>query len=80
LYPFAAETWDDLELKVSVAWCWNSMVSWYYMKPVFFILTFWLIKKRKNVAQRNAHILQMFYTNLCQACGVGTQKLRLLDF
>jgi SH3 domain. len=26
LYPFAAETWDDLELKVSVAWFWNWMV------------------------------------------------------
>lgn len=26
LYPFTPETWDDLELKVSGAWCWNWMV------------------------------------------------------
>jgi len=26
LYPFASETWDDLELKVSVVCCWNLMV------------------------------------------------------
>jgi len=26
LYPFVPETWDDLELKVSVSWCWNWMI------------------------------------------------------